>query len=272
MKDGGNSDDRRAPGTGPCGLAPRPCARGGSPDALSRALEGADSQRRGGSRRQAAPRSSHKGPGRRSGASSRSGACACTQRSAEHSADDHLRRRASARARQAGGTGGPSGRREPRRDAGQCPAPPLRRELVRDRRRRAAGNRTSHRQGHLRPAGRRKDRRRPRGTCEAVRRPFDRPALPGDRQRRAQDRSRHDRRPARPLGCKPQEDRDRRKRARQARGNSLEAAECAAGRRSGRMPARNRTHSSGPCPHGVDRSSAARRSGLWPPGKSTANS
>ena len=52
------------------------------------------------------------------------------------------------------------------------------------------------------------------------------------------------------------------RRPRQARRHPLEAARTAARRRAGRMPAGDRPDPPGPRPHGLDRPSAARRSGL----------
>ena len=62
---------------------------------------------------------------------------------------------------------------------------------------------------------------------------------------------------------RPQEERHRRKRPRQARGHALDAAGSSERCRPDRMFARNRPDSPGPGPHGVDRSSASWRSGLW---------
>ena len=61
-----------------------------------------------------------------------------------------LRGRASAGDRQARRAGGPSGGGQSRRHLGQRLAPPLRGQPVGDRRRRPAGDRPSHRQGHVR--------------------------------------------------------------------------------------------------------------------------
>ena len=83
-----------------------------------------------------------------------------------------LRGRASHRDRQAGRARRSSGARPCRGHAGQRADPPLRRELVRHRRGQAARHRAPAGQGHIRPSGRRQDRRcasRPGGS---LRRPW----------------------------------------------------------------------------------------------------
>ena len=96
----------------------------------------------------------------------------------------------------------------------------------------------------------------------AVRRPFDRPAISRDRQRRSQA---FEGTVDAPLARSAA---NRKKIAIVEGGRGKRAVThwkrlIAEGRRPGRMPARNRPHPPGSCPHGVDRSSIARRPGLW---------
>ena len=139
----------------PCRLAARPRACRRAADAVARTAEGADPQRRACGRRSAGPRSGDQGSRRRSSSSwpSPNRGPRITKRRTSRSTiafeDEHLLvvdKPAGLVVHPAAG--------QFRRDTGQCAAPPLRRQPVGDRRRRAAGHRPPDRQGHVRPAGR----------------------------------------------------------------------------------------------------------------------
>ena len=151
--------------------------------------------------------------------------------------------------------------------AGQRADPPLRRQPVGHRRGQAAGHRPSPRQGHLRPAGRRQERRRPPGPRGAVRRPRPQRIARCANIARSSGARPSARRASidAPLGRHPF---SREKMAVVADKRGREAVthwRCRGTARPGeprRLPARDRTHPPDPRPSRPYRPSAARRFGL----------
>ena len=175
--------------------------------------------------------------------------------------DEHLLDR-----RQAGRARRPSRARPCRRDAGQRADPPLRRQPVGRRRGQAPGDRPSSRQGHLRPAGRRQERRRPPGPRGAVRRPrpqrIAQARISRARLGRARARGGNRRGGDRPPPVQPREDGGGRRQARPGGGHPLARRGTARPGEPRRLPAGDRTHPPDPRPSRPYRPSAARRFGL----------